>query len=102
MLCRVAYEQRIKNYELTLKCKLKCYVRLMKDPLGASPSKGNQGTIRGKEKTLLTSVEIEPMTSGIGPLPNLEVVGSIPIGVKRVFFFASCGSLIPFTRTGAQ
>ena len=28
----------------------------MKDPLGISPSKGNQGTTRGKEKILLTSV----------------------------------------------
>ena len=27
----------------------------MKDPLGVSPSKGNQGTTRGKEKILLTS-----------------------------------------------
>ena len=30
----------------------------MKDPLGVSPSKGNQGTTRGKEKVLLTSVGI--------------------------------------------
>ena len=28
----------------------------MKDPLGVSPSKGNQGTTRGKEKILLPSV----------------------------------------------
>ena len=34
------------NRELTLKCKLKCYVKSMKDPLGVSPSKGNQGTTR--------------------------------------------------------
>ena len=39
----------------------------MKDPLGVSPSKGNQGTTRGKEKFLLTSV------------------GSIPTEVKRNF-----------------
>ena len=32
------------NRELTLKCKLKCNEKLMKDPLGVSPSKGNQGT----------------------------------------------------------
>ena len=38
------------NRELTLKCKLKCYVKPMKDPLGVSPSKGNQGTRRSKEK----------------------------------------------------
>ena len=37
----------------------------MKDPLGVSPSKGNHGTTRGKEKILLTSVEIEPTTSGL-------------------------------------
>ena len=53
------------NRELTLKCKLKCYVKPMKDPLGVSPSKGNQGTTRGKEKNVLTSVEIEPTTSGL-------------------------------------
>ena len=39
-------EQRI-NSE---RCKLKCYVKPMKDPLGVSLSKGNQGTTRGKEK----------------------------------------------------
>ena len=37
----------------------------MKDPLGISPSKGTQGTTRGKEKILLTSVGIEPTTSGL-------------------------------------
>ena len=37
----------------------------MKDPLGVSPSKGNQGTTRGKEKFLLTSVGIESTTSGL-------------------------------------
>ena len=37
----------------------------MKDPLGVSPSKGNKGTTRGKEKFLLTSVGIEPTTSGL-------------------------------------
>ena len=42
----------------------------MKDPLGVSPSKGNQGTTRGKEKFLLTSVGIEPTTSYLG-LPSL-------------------------------
>ena len=47
------------------KCKLKCYVKPMKDPLGVSPSKGNQGTTCGKEKLLLTSVGIEPKTSGL-------------------------------------
>ena len=37
----------------------------MKDPLGVSPSKGEQGTTRGKDKILLTSVGIEPTTSGL-------------------------------------
>ena len=36
-----------------------------KDPLGVSPSKGNQGTTQGKEKILLTSVGIELTTSGL-------------------------------------
>ena len=44
--------------ELTLKCKLKFYVKPMKDPLGVSPSKGNQGTRRVREETLLASVGI--------------------------------------------
>ena len=56
----------------------------MKDPLGISPSKGNQGTTQGKEKFRLTSVGIEPTTSGNGR-SNLEVVGSIPTEVKRNF-----------------
>ena len=38
----------------------------MNNPLGVSPSKGKQGTTRGKEKNLfLTSVGIEPTTSGL-------------------------------------
>ena len=37
----------------------------MKDALGDSPSNGNQGTTRGKEKIILTSVGIEPTTSGL-------------------------------------
>ena len=53
------------NREITLKCKLKCYVKPMKDPLGVSPGKGNQGTTRGKENFLLTSVGIEPTNSGL-------------------------------------
>ena len=35
----------------------------MKDPLGVSPSKGNQGTTQGNEKIILTLVGIEPTTS---------------------------------------
>ena len=59
------YEHKWWNRELILKCKLKFYVKPMKDPLGVSPSKGNQGTTRGKEKILLTSAGIEPTTSGL-------------------------------------
>ena len=35
----------------------------MNNRLGVRPSKGNQGTTRGKEKNHLTSVGIEPTTS---------------------------------------
>ena len=66
MICfGIKLETECENRELTLKCKLKCYEISMKDPLGVSPSKGNQGTTRGKEKFLLTSVGIEPTTSGL-------------------------------------
>ena len=37
----------------------------MKDQLGVSPSNGNEGTRRGKEKIHLTSVGIESTTSGL-------------------------------------
>ena len=37
----------------------------MKDPLGVRPSNGNQGTTRGKENILLSSVGIEPTTYGL-------------------------------------
>ena len=40
------------------------------DPLGVSPSKGNQGTTQGKEKILLTSVGIEPATSRLDVEPT--------------------------------
>ena len=59
------------NRELTLKCKLKCSVKPIKDPLGVSPSKGNKETTRGKEKVILTSVGIEPTNSGLD-LPLLS------------------------------
>ena len=36
------------NRELTLKCKFKCYVKPMKNPLGVSPSNRNQGTTSDK------------------------------------------------------
>ena len=37
----------------------------MENPLDVIPSKGIQGTTRGKEKILLTSEGIEPTTSGL-------------------------------------
>ena len=37
----------------------------VKNLLGVSPSKGYQGTTRGKEKIIMTSVGIEPTTSGL-------------------------------------
>ena len=59
----------------------------MKDPLGVSPGQGNQGTTRGKEKILLTSVGIEPTTSGLD-LPLLcrlsYEVGQRKSGTVRV------------------
>ena len=42
-----------------------------------SPSKGIQGTTRGKETILLTSVEIEPTTFGL----DLQLQGSTPIQI---------------------
>ena len=48
----------------------------MKDLLGVSPSKGNQGTTRGKEKFLLTSVGIEPTASGLDQ-PLLTVLSTL-------------------------
>ena len=48
----------------------------MKDPLGVSPSKGNQGITQGKENILLTSVGIKPTTSGLDlPLETFGKVG---------------------------
>ena len=58
----------------------------MIDPLSVSPSKGNQGTTRGKEKIILTSLGIELTTSGLSNgKSNPEVVGSIPTEVKIIF-----------------
>ena len=36
--------------EFSLKCQFKCYFKPINNPLGVSPSKGKQGTTRGKEK----------------------------------------------------
>ena len=61
-------EQRI-NSEV----QIKVLIEPMNNPLGVSPSKGNQGTSRGGEKDLLTSVGIEPTTSGLD-LPLLVLL----------------------------
>ena len=53
----------------------------MNNPLGVSPNKGNQGTTRGKENNLLTSVGIEPTTSGLD-LPLLCRL-SYEVGQRR-------------------
>ena len=54
----------------------------MNNPLGVSPSKGNQGTARGKEKIILTSVGIEPTTSGLD-LPLLCRL-SYEVGQRKI------------------
>ena len=51
----------------------------MKDPLGVSPSKGNQGTTPGKEKILLSSVGIKPTTSGL----DLPLLSRLSYEVKQ-------------------
>ena len=58
----------------------------MKDPLGVSPSKRNQGTTRGKEKILLTSVGIEPTTSGLD-LPYVPLHSHISFNFKDQLSF---------------
>ena len=75
----------------------------MKDPLGVSPSKGNQGTTQGKEKLLLTSVGVGKVTVDL----ILRSWDRLPPGPdshrgQKKFFFTSCGSLIPFSRATAQ
>ena len=50
--------------ELTLKCKFKVLIEPMNNPLGISPSKGNQGKHEVKKKSL-TLVGNEPTTSGL-------------------------------------
>ena len=68
------------------------------NPLGVSPSKGYQGTTRGKEKILMTSVGIEPTTSGLD-LPLLcrlsHEVGHPSLGLTPSGFFM--GSLSTLT-----
>ena len=92
----------------------------MNNPLGVSPSKGNQVTTRGKEKifdlggnrtnelrirsSVTLPTELRGRTEKVVPTngrSNPEFVGSIPTEVKD-FFFTSCGYLISFTRANAQ
>ena len=75
----------------------------MNNPLGVSPSKGNQGTTRGKEKN--------PFDLGGNRIHDLRIGSTVTLPtelrgrtekVGDDFFFAWCGSLIPFTRANAQ
>ena len=61
----------------------------MNNPLGVSPCKGNQGTTRGKERNLLTSVGIEPTTCA-----TLRVVFSTLFSVSGKIVKYSLSSLI--------
>ena len=91
------------NRELTLKCKLKCYVKPMKDPLGVSPSKGNQGTTQGKENILLTLLGVGRVTVDLIRRSWVRFPpGPDSHRGQKNFLFTSCGSLIPFTRANAQ
>ena len=56
----------------------------MKDPLGVSPSKGNLGTTRGKEKILLTSVGIEPTSTVTLPTEQRGSIVANPIIYRLV------------------
>ena len=62
-------EQRINS-----KCKLKCYVKPMKDPLDVSPSIGSQGTD-----------SLCPLSRHSNGRSNPKVVGSIPTEDKIIF-----------------
>ena len=90
---RNSYQCSWWNRESTVNCKLECYVKPMKDPLGVSPSKGNQGTKQSKEKisfdlggnrthdlrirfTVTLPTELQGRT---------DLSGSIPTEVKRIF-----------------
>ena len=101
----------------------------MKNPLDISPSKGNQGTTRGKEKIIFNSVgikshnlrirstitlptELRGRTEKVGE--DCSSVGRVTVYLirrswvrfpprsKEFFLLTSCGSLIPFTRANAQ
>ena len=66
----------------------------MNNPLGVSPSKGKQGTTRAKETH---DLRIRSTVT----LCRLSYEVRFPRRSKDLFF-ASCGSLFPFTRANAQ
>ena len=68
---------------------------VLKDPLGVSPSKGNQGTTRGKEKILLTWVGIQPTSSGLDHsyAPLLSLRRDSPPKSSPTFSVRPCSSV---------
>ena len=78
MLCRVALGTQIVEQKINSEVSIKVLLKPMNNPLGVSPGKRKQGTTRGKEKNLLTSVGIEPTTSGLD-LPSLCIHSYVPL-----------------------
>ena len=52
MLCRVALGTQIVEQRINSEVSIIVLLKPMNNPLGVSPSKGKQGTTRGKEKNL--------------------------------------------------
>ena len=50
MLCRVALRTQMVKQRINSEVQIKVLFEPMNNPLGVSPSEGNQGTTRGKEK----------------------------------------------------
>ena len=65
----------------------------MNNPLGVSPSKGNQGTHEVKKKSFdlggyrTHDLRIRSTVTPLLSVTNPEVVGSIPTEVKRFFLY---------------
>ena len=72
----------------------------MNNPLGVSPSKGKQGTTRGKEKNLLTSVGIEHTTSGLD-VPLL-CLGWFPVLPQRSEILETLSKMRPHDHESIQ
>ena len=72
----------------------------MKDPLGVSPSKGNQITTPPKSSRLSLSRSRSSIGRVTVDLTRRSWVRFPPR--SKEFFFTSCGSLIPFTRANAK